>query len=66
MCQLMINIGLAPRQVVRDVSFGAGISKTFKKEIENQTISSFGNLHARSGDDKSASPSRQIRRITKQ
>ena len=59
MCQLMINIGLAPRQVVRDVTFGPGISSTFKKAIETQSVSSFGNLHPKEGEDPKDSPSKK-------
>jgi len=34
MAQLLLNIGLAPRAAVRSATFGTGISKSFKKEVD--------------------------------
>ena len=47
MAQVLLNIGLAPRAVVRQVTFGTGISKVFKEEIDKQMEASWGNLHPR-------------------
>jgi len=49
MCQVLLNIGLAPRATVRAVSFGEGISHTFKEEIERQQEASWGNLDLKAG-----------------
>ena len=47
MAQVLLNIGLAPRAVVRATNFGPGISKNFKEEINKQFEASWGNLHPR-------------------
>ena len=65
MSQLVINIGLAPRQVIRDSSFGPGISSKFKEQINSQQVSSFGNLHPRPGESPNASPSKLIKKLNR-
>jgi len=63
MAQVLLNMGLAPRAVVRAVSFGTGISVNFKGEVNKQFEASWGNLHPRPG--LGDSPSKEINRIQK-
>ena len=63
MTQVLLNLGMAPRGAVRKVSFGKGISVTFKQEVDTMTEASWGNLHPRP-QNPSGSPYK-INRLSK-
>ena len=64
MAQVLLNFGMAPRAVVRQVTFGEGISKNFKEEVNKQFEASWGNLHPKPKSSPNT-PSKEINRLSR-